>query len=118
MKSFPLHTNPQYTEKGLLFKGVIDRIGKEIMPIIKSAKKALRQTKKRTLANRGKKIALHAQVRAFKKQKSQKSLSTIFSLVDKLAKGGVIHKNKAARIKSQLSLLVAKTGSQKKTARA
>jgi small subunit ribosomal protein S20 len=88
------------------------------MPIIKSAKKALRQTKRRTLANRGKKTALHAQARAFKKQKNQKSLSTIFSLVDKLAKTGVIHKNKAARIKSQLSLLVAKTGSQKKTAAA
>ncbi|HUW24507.1 MAG TPA: 30S ribosomal protein S20 [Patescibacteria group bacterium] len=88
------------------------------MPIIKSAKKALRQTKKRTLANRSKKNLLQTQMRAFKKGKNQKSLSAIYALVDKMAKTGVIHKNKAARIKSRFSRLTAKANPPKKTATA
>lgn len=73
------------------------------MPIIKSAKKALRQTRKRTAANRRQTVLLRTQLAVFKKKKNQKSLSAIYSLVDKLAKAKILHRNKAARIKSQLA---------------
>ena len=75
------------------------------MPIIKSAKKALRQTQKRTAANRSQKNLLQTKLRAFKKKKDQKSLASLYSLVDKLAKRGVIHRHKAAHLKSRLSHL-------------
>lgn len=70
------------------------------MPILNSAKKALRQTKKRTLINKAKKAALKT---AFKNlsPKSPESLNRLYSLADKLVKNGVIHKNKAKRLKSR-----------------
>jgi len=87
------------------------------MPIIKSAKKALRQTQKRTLANRNQKMLLRTKLGAFKKKKDQKSLPSLYSLVDKLAKKGVIHRNQASHLKSRLShLLTPVEGGQKKTA--
>ncbi len=73
------------------------------MPIIKSAKRALRQTKKRTLANQKKRIALKSKMTAFRKHPDPKTLATIYSLVDKLAKTGIIHQNKANRLKSRLA---------------
>ena len=76
------------------------------MPIIKSAAKALRQTKKRTLANQGKIAVLRVELKKLKKQKNLKQLSKIYSLADKMAKTHVIHKNKAARIKQAASKLV------------
>jgi small subunit ribosomal protein S20 len=87
------------------------------MPIIKSAKKALRQTRKRTLANRSQKNLLQTKLGAFKKERNQKSLASLYSLVDKLTKSGIMHRNKASRLKSRLSRLSAPTeGSKKKTA--
>jgi small subunit ribosomal protein S20 len=90
-------------KKVLLFKEGIGRI-LGTMPIIQSAKKALRQTKKRTERNRAKKVALKKEIKNFKSKADEKTLSSIFSLADKLAKTGVIHKRKAARIKSKATL--------------
>lgn len=73
------------------------------MPIIKSAKKALRQTKRRTKKNQGKKSALKLQLTKFRKEKNAKQLGIIYSLVDKMVKNKIIHKNKAGRIKSRLA---------------
>ena len=84
------------------------------MPVIKSAAKALRQTKKRTLRNKGKVSSLKAEVKKFKKQKNPQSLAKIYSLVDKMTKTHVIHKNKSKRLKSRLALMVAKKSSSKK----
>lgn len=75
------------------------------MPIIKSAKKALRQNKKRAGLNLGKKLALKNLIKKIKKSKSKKDIVMLYSLADKAAKAGIIHKNKAARIKSQISRL-------------
>lgn len=87
------------------------------MPIIKNAKKALRQTQKRTRANQSQKMLLQTKLRAFKKGRNQKSLASLYSLVDKLAKRGTIHRNKAAHLKSRLSrLLASATDAQKKSA--
>lgn len=68
------------------------------MPIIKSAKKALRQTIKRTAKNRATKQNLKI---ALKKVSTGK-LAKVQALIDKAVKNHLIHKNKAARLKSQL----------------
>lgn len=73
------------------------------MPIIKSAKKALRQTRKRTVQNKKKKIALSFILEKIKKRKEASSLNTAFSLLDKMVKSKIIHRNKASRLKSQLA---------------
>lgn len=86
------------------------------MPVIKSAAKALRQAKKRTLRNKGKVSSLKAEVKKFKKQKNSESLAKIYSLVDKMTKTHVIHKNKSKRLKSRFaSMVVTKAPPKKKT---
>lgn len=81
------------------------------MPISKSAKKALRQGRRRRLVNLKIKTAYKKAIKDFSKaQKSKeqaKLLSTVFSQIDKAAKKGIIHKNKAARLRSQMSLKIA-----------
>ena len=79
------------------------------MPIKKAAKKSLRQTKKRTLENKKIKVNFKKlikkskkEITAKKKEQVAKTLSEISSALDKAAKRGVIHKNKAARLKSRL----------------
>lgn len=83
------------------------------MPIIKSAKKAVRQTKKRTKQNKSKKLLLKAKLAQFGKSKTKKSLSEIFSLADKLTKAGIIHKNKAKRIKSRVAKMITPASAKK-----
>ena len=78
------------------------------MPIIKSAKKALRQNKTRRGFNLEKISALKSAVKKAKKSKAKKDISLLYSLADKAVKGKIIHKNKAARIKSQIARLVSK----------
>jgi len=75
------------------------------MPVIKSAKKKLRQDKKRTLQNEKVEKILKSLIKKAKNQKSQKSIIAAVKTADKAAKIHVIHKNKAARIKSMLAHL-------------
>lgn len=75
------------------------------MPVIKSAKKKLRQDKKRTLVNKALRIAFKDAVKDAQKSKTSKKIVIAVRLVDKAAKKKLIHKNKAARIKSSLSKL-------------
>lgn len=73
------------------------------MPILQSAIKKMRQDKKRTILNKAKKSLVKKQIKSFLKDKSQESFKKTISLIDKLAKKRVIHKNKAARLKAKLS---------------
>jgi len=73
------------------------------MPIIKGSKKALRQNKKKRLLHNGAKALYKNELNLFKKSKDPKKVSVLFSLVDKLSKNGIIHKNKANRLKAQIS---------------
>ncbi|OGK15465.1 30S ribosomal protein S20 [Candidatus Roizmanbacteria bacterium RIFCSPHIGHO2_01_FULL_39_12b] len=78
------------------------------MPIIKSAKKKMRQDKKRTAANAIYKKTYKMVVkkaRAAKKagKKIASSLTSAYSSLDKAAKKGIIHKKKAARLKSRIA---------------
>ncbi len=84
------------------------------MPIIKSAKKALRQTKRRSDHNEQLRKKLNRSLKSLKKalnasdkKKSQALVSDIFSQLDKAEKRQIIHRNKAARKKSQLARKIA-----------
>jgi small subunit ribosomal protein S20 len=70
------------------------------MPIIASAKKRVRTTRKATVRNSKTKRSLKSALKVFAKSPSSKSVSGFQSQLDKAAKKGVIHKNKAARLKS------------------
>lgn len=69
------------------------------MPIKKSATKTLRQSIVKRKRNVAKKRALKDVV---KKTTSREGISKAQSTIDRIAKTGYIHKNKAARIKSRL----------------
>lgn len=73
------------------------------MPIIASAKKRVRTTRKATIRNNKTKRSLKTALKAFAKSPSSKSHGAVQSHLDKAIKKGVIHKNKAARLKAQSS---------------
>lgn len=83
------------------------------MAITKSAKKALRQNKKRrarnlTYLNKMKKLV--KEIRGFVLQKkiaeAKEILPKVYQILDKAAKAGVIKKNNASRKKSRLTKLI------------
>lgn len=85
------------------------------MPITSSAKKALRQNKTRHARNVVKKEAYKKVVVKYRKLVVAKSmdeagelLPLVFKALDKAAKTKVIEKNKASRLKSRLSRMIAK----------
>lgn len=78
------------------------------MPIIKSASKKMRQDKKRTVLNKSRKKQVKKLLDKAKKSPTPNNIVAAVSAVDKLAKVKVIHKNKAARIKSSLAKLTKK----------
>lgn len=80
------------------------------MPIIKSAEKRVKKTKKATILNAKTKRNLREAIKAFvlasKKGKAKEILEAqnrANSAIDTAVKKGVIHKNKAARKKKQLA---------------
>lgn len=88
------------------------------MPVTKTAKRALRSSRNKATVNKLLTKRLEIAIRVAKKSKSLKEVLAATSLADHAAKKRIIHRNKAARIKSQLSKLVAKnqTPSVKKSA--
>lgn len=73
------------------------------MPIIKSAKKRVKTTRAATIRNAKTKRTLKSALKAFVKSPSAKTLGAAQSEIDTAAKKNVIHKNKAARLKSHLA---------------
>ncbi|HXR50081.1 MAG TPA: 30S ribosomal protein S20 [Verrucomicrobiae bacterium] len=71
------------------------------MPIIKSAKKRVRVARKASVRNSKTKRSLKSALKLFAKSPSAKSHSSAQSNLDKAVKKGVIHKNKAARLKKK-----------------
>lgn len=87
------------------------------MPITRSAKKALRQSLRRSAGNLKKKETYKRLVRDVRgsletgnKKEAEKLLPQLYRALDKAAKTNVIKKNKASRLKSRLSRLVQKQG--------
>ncbi|OGH21350.1 MAG: hypothetical protein A2958_00935 [Candidatus Levybacteria bacterium RIFCSPLOWO2_01_FULL_38_13] len=77
------------------------------MPVTKSAKKKLKQDRKRREQNKKFEELLKTKLKRVKKNPSEKTIQEAIKLVDKAAKKRLIHKNKASRIKSKLSKLLA-----------
>lgn len=73
------------------------------MPVTKSAKRALRGSTKKGVINTLITSKLEFALRQAKKLKKKDLIVKAMSLADRAAKKQVIHKNKASRIKSQLS---------------
>lgn len=73
------------------------------MPILKSAKKALRAAARKRVVNLRIKKNLKKVLGDFKKKPTQKKLSLVFSALDKAVKKKVTARNKAGRLKSRLA---------------
>jgi len=71
------------------------------MPLIKSAKKRVKTSNKAATRNSKTKRSLKSALKAFVKSPSNKTHSAAQSNIDKSVKKGLVHKNKAARLKKQ-----------------
>ena len=73
----------------------------------KSSIKRIRQTEKRRLHNRYYAKNMRNEVKKSRdltsKSEAEGQLSKLYSIIDKVAKRGIIHKNKAADLKSKLT---------------
>lgn len=83
------------------------------MPITKSAKKALKQSKKRRIRNLRRFGVMRENIKQIKrlveenkKEEALKLLPSIYKAIDKAAKNNVIKKNTASRKKSRLTKLI------------
>lgn len=77
----------------------------------KSALKRIRQSEKRKLYNRYYSKTMRHALRDFRaltdKKEAEERLPKMISCIDKLAQKGIIHKNKAANLKSKCAKQVA-----------
>lgn len=78
------------------------------MPVTKTAKRALRASKRKAKINAISRSRLEIAVRLARKTKKAKDVAAASSLADRAAKKKLIHKNRAARIKSSLAKLASK----------
>lgn len=80
----------------------------------KSAEKRIRQTKARTLHNRYYAKTMRNAVRKLRamtdKDEALKLYPSVQKMLDKLAKDNIIHKNKAANLKSSICAHIKKLG--------
>jgi len=83
------------------------------MPIIKSAKKALRGSQKKRVFNLRCKRAMKGSVKMVEnlvndknKKEAQEKLSLAYKAIDKAMKRGVLEKNTASRRKARLSRII------------
>ncbi|HEY1037628.1 MAG TPA: 30S ribosomal protein S20 [Candidatus Paceibacterota bacterium] len=86
------------------------------MPIIQSAKKALRGSSKKKVFNLRRQKNVDAALKNIKKlvsekniKEAEKALSVAYKALDKAAKGGTIKKGEASRKKSRMSALIVRS---------
>ncbi len=80
------------------------------MANIKSAVKRIRQNRTRNLRNRQHRSQMRTMIKRFrallsegKAEEAQELLPKVYSIIDKKARKGIIHRNTAARYKSRLT---------------
>jgi small subunit ribosomal protein S20 len=82
------------------------------MPKIKSAKKAMRQARSRTVRNKAQRSMLRTALKRVRAAATADAAAAAYGLaarfLDRAARKGLIHKNNAARHKSRLAVLVKK----------
>jgi small subunit ribosomal protein S20 len=80
------------------------------VPRIKSAKKAMRQSRRHAVVNRAQRSALRTALKrvrgATTKDEATQAYAAAVRLLDRAARKGLIHKNNAARNKSRLAKYV------------
>lgn len=78
----------------------------------KSAIKRIRANKAKRTLNRYQHKTVRTAIKAIRTEKTKKAaqekLPAVVSMIDKLAKRSIIHKNKAANLKSKITKAVAK----------
>lgn len=79
------------------------------MPVTKTAKRALRSSKRKVQINNTVFADMEIAIRKAKNSKRLSDVTVAFSKIDRAAKKKLIHKNKAARIKRKLSAMLPKT---------
>lgn len=84
------------------------------MPVTKTAKRALRASKRKQVVNKRIKTRLEVAIRTAKTKKTVKKIKEAISLTDRAVKKNVIHRRKAARMKSALDKLFPKKTKSKK----
>lgn len=72
------------------------------MPILANAKKALRRDRRHTKFNQNTKLKLKTAIRTLRDSGDPDTLPAAYSAIDRAVKKHLMHKNKAARLKSQL----------------
>jgi len=77
------------------------------MANIKSAKKRIEVTRKKTAVNKSQKSELNTFIKKYKMKPTQEGLSHVTSLLDKAVAANIIHQNKANRTKAKLAKLIA-----------
>ena len=90
------------------------------MPIIASAKKALRVAKKKAVFNTRRSNAMEKAIKSIQKfvaankiKEAEKLLPAVYTAIDKAAKVKFIKKNAAARYKSRITLFLNKAKAKK-----
>ena len=78
------------------------------MPVTKTAKRALRSSKRKALVNKLILSKLEVAIRVAKRERGKDKVLAAISLTDRAAKKKFIHKRKAARIKGRLSKLLSR----------
>lgn len=76
------------------------------MPVIRSARKKLKVDRKRQSANKKTQVFISLVIKKAQRKPTLKSVRKAFSAIDKGVKKDILHKNKAARLKSRLSKLI------------
>ena len=87
------------------------------MPIIKSAKKRVRVATKAAIRNSKTKRSLKTAMKSFVKKASPETHAEAQSNLDKAVKKGIMHKNKAARLKKQAAAQAKAAGVKPATAK-
>jgi len=87
------------------------------MPVTKTAKRALRSSKRKEAVNKIIISRLEIAIKKARKEKTFENVKKAISLADIATKKKIIHKNKAARIKSALSKLAKPKKPASKTAK-
>ena len=95
------------------------------MPLIKSAKKQMRQSLKHRVRNYRVRTDLKLVIKEVmevarhdKKEDAQKAVQKAYKIIDTAAKKGIIHSNNADRKKSHMARLIADMGQKKHDASA
>ncbi|MBI4066256.1 30S ribosomal protein S20 [Candidatus Gottesmanbacteria bacterium] len=78
------------------------------MPVTNQAKKKLRRDRLREVHNARIRRLVRDAIKAVRRRPTPKALSLAFTALDKSIKRNIVHKNKAARLKSRLSKLLGK----------